>query len=303
MRYDKFELSVAVPSNRGLTKIPEYGHNGLTMIEGRRGQFYSLKLRNDSAQRVLAVISIDGRNVLDGEVCTPDSRGYIVPAYSSVDINGWRSSLDQVHNFYFTDKPQSYTQGVGGDVQNCGVIAAKFFSEKPAPVPQWIVKEEHHHHHHHDYYEPVRPPYWPHYPKWPYPYIMWSSTVGSSASSEGQTGNAGSTGSQGINAMYCASSPGVTTREMDQSIKCSMASTPSVPDFKLGTGWGEARLDQVTETSFERERELCTLTLYYAESADLERVGIRLAKELAVTPPSPMLPQAFAGFCKPPVSR
>ncbi len=176
--------------------------------------------------------------------------------------------------------------------------------------------ESTHHHHHHDHYEPVIPPYWPRYPKWPYPDIMWSSTTGTPPSPQftcdsnslGAAGNAGPVGCEGINMMYCAqvntTSPGASTRELDasiNSIKCSMAS--SVPDFKLGTGWGEARVDQVTETTFERDRELCTLSIYYAESADLERVGIRLVKELAVTPAAPVLPQAFAGFCKPPIKR
>lgn len=312
MRYDKFELSVAVPSNRGLTKIPEYGHGGLTFVEGRRGQFYSLKLRNDTAGRVMAVISIDGRSVLDGEACTPQSRGYVIPAYSTVDINGWRTNLNEVRNFYFTEKDQSYTKGVGGEVQNCGVIAAKFFSEKPAPVPQWIV-QEHHHHHHHDHYEPIRPPYWPHYPKWPYPDIMWSSTSAPTSkftcdsNNLGLEGNVGPAGCEGINVMYTSSTPmsSLANKGLDDQIRCCVnnVSTSQVPEFKLGTGWGEARVDQVTETAFERDRELCTLSIYYAESSDLERVGIKLVKELAVTPPAPVLPQAFAGFCKPPVNR
>lgn len=77
-----------------------------------------------------------------------------------------------------------------------------------------------------------------------------------------------------------------------------------IPDFKLGTGWGEAKASFVNEIAFERDKELCTLLIYYAEAADLEKAGVVLKKELAVTPPaSPVLPQAFPGFCKPPVSR
>ena len=134
MKYDLFELSVAVPSKHGSTKIPEYGQKGLTFVEGRRGQKFTLKLRNDAAQRVMAVISIDGLSILDGEPCTERSRGYVIPAYSTVDIEGWRTSLSKIHEFTFEPKEQSYAKGSEtNSTQNCGVIAAKFFSEKWKP--------------------------------------------------------------------------------------------------------------------------------------------------------------------------
>lgn len=254
----------------------------------------------------MAVISIDGRSVVDGEPCTPQSRGYVIPAYTTVDINGWRTSLNEVRNFYFTEREASYSKGVSGEVQNCGVIAAKFFSEKPAPLPSWIVQEHHHHHHHHDHYEPVWPPYWPKYPKWPYPDVIWSQSGGSTSSpqyscntSAGIQGNVGQQGPIGINAVFMSQ-----TSSVENDLSASICTSPGdVPEFKLGTGWGGAREDQVGETTFERQNELCTLTIYYAEASDLQRVGIQLAKDLAVTPPAPVLPQAFAGFCKPPVSR
>lgn len=117
MRYNGFELSVAVPSSHGSTKIPEYGHHGLTFVEGRKGQFYTLKVRNDCAQRVMAVISVDGRNVVDGEACAPQSRGYIIPAYANVSIEGWRTNLNEVHTFYFEAKEHSYARSSTGEVE------------------------------------------------------------------------------------------------------------------------------------------------------------------------------------------
>lgn len=311
MRYDLFELSVAVPSKHGSSKIPEYGHAGLSFIEGRRGQPYTLKLRNDSAGRVLAVVSIDGLNVVDGQPCTPQARGYVVPAYSTVEIEGWRTSLSQVHEFKFEAKDQSYAKGTTGEVQNCGVIAAKFFSEKFKMPDFKTIIEEHHHHHHHDY--PVYPVPRPwRYPTWP---DIWYTTCGST--SAGQTGSLGPSGPCGetvlrsatsaSNQMYSCSLGAETLKcaaEQPSVMFMASAAPAEVPDFKLGTGWGNAKADYVSETTFEREKELCTLTLYYAEAPDLERVGIKLAKELAVTPPAtPALPQAFPGFCKPPVSR
>jgi hypothetical protein len=318
MRYDLFELSVAVPSKHGTSKIPEYGHKGLTFVEGRRGQPYSLKLRNDSAQRVLAVVTIDGLNVVDGQPCTPKSRGYIVPAYSSVDIDGWRTSLAEVHQFKFEAKDGSYAKSTTGEVQNCGIISAKFFSEKPAPIPQTILQpyrvvEEHHHHHYHDLWPHVRP--W-RYPTWPE--IWYTTCQSSSAGIAGNVGPSGPAGEtlkcatslgqysvgSGMTAQYTASNAANVTCSVNMMANAAPLTQADVPDFKLGTGWGEAKADSVSEVAFEREKELCTLAIYYAENADLEKVGIQLAKDIAVTPPpTPVLPQAFSGFCKPPVSR
>lgn len=319
MKYDLFELSVAVPSRHGTSKIPEYGHKGLTFVEGRPGQPYTLKLRNDSAQRVLAVVSVDGLNVVDGQPCTPQGRGYIIPAYSTVDIDGWRTSLSEVHRFKFEGKEQSYSKSATGETQNCGIISAKFFSEKPSPIQPY--KEVHHHHHHHEHEDHWIPVPYPVYPRptpiWP----TWREVWYTCQSSAGQTGAVGASGPVGTTgslsdmtikcasnmasgeytlsnsaAQYCAStSPGVSVNMMAAS---------EVPEFKLGTGWGEAKADSVSETSFDRDRELCTLAIYYADAPALEKVGIQLAKDVAVTAaPAPVLPQGFPGFCKPPVSR
>lgn len=325
MKYNLFELAVALPraGTSHTVKIPEYGHKGLTFVEGRRGQPFVLNLRNNSAQRVLAVVSIDGLNVVDGEACTPQSRGYIIPGYSSVDIQGWRTSLDEIHNFKFEAKDQtSYAKISGSDTQNCGIIAAKFFNEvwKFPPSPSTVIREEHHHHHHHDHYPPTYPvpvptpvyP-WPWRPYWSEePYRIWCSTSTSDLGCVGSSGPTGPVGPAGASATYSAAAAAAATpASADAFTKCAenivrstSLSQADIPDFKLGTGWGEAKIDRVTEAVFERDKELCTLSIYYAEAADLEKVGIVLAKDIAVTPPaSPVLPQAFPGFCKPPISR
>lgn len=318
MKYDLFELSVAVPSKHGSTKIPEYGVKGLTFVEGRRGQKFTLKLRNDAAQRVMAVISIDGLSVLDGEPCTDRSRGYVIPAYSTVEIEGWRSSLHKIHEFTFEAKEQSYAKGSEtNSTQNCGVIAAKFFSEKWKPnvlldAMKKTIIEEHHHHHHYPHYTPPPTPPWR--PQWP---DIWYTTCGGTVAgsaapnaapnvvrctltnSMGQSQQYSAPISDTPSIMSCSLQPGVSTKAEDASLKQS-----DVPEFTLGTGWGQEKTDVVTETTFEIEKELCTLTVYYAEAAYMEKVGIVMKKEAAVTPPAtPVLPQAFSGFCKPPVNR
>ena len=300
MKYDLFELSIAVPSNHGSTKIPEYGVNGLTFIEGRLGQKFTLKLRNDAAQRVMAIISIDGLCVLDGQPCTDRSRGYVIPAYSTVEIEGWRTSLRTIHEFTFEPKEQSYAKGSEiNSSQNCGVIAAKFFSEKWKPNPlleamKKTIIEEHHHHHYPLYTPPLPPP-----SPWPFWYTTCQSTGLSSAGVSATPNTVDYTLSNSLNqsqnpSATISNTPSVTAYNANLSLL-------NVPDFTLGTGWGQEQTNVVTETAFEVEKELCTLTVYYAEAACLEKVGIVLKKNLTVTPPpTHALPQAFGGFCQPP---
>lgn len=303
-------MSVAVPSSRGSAKIPEYGHNGLTYVEGREGQNYVIRLRNDTAQRVLAVISVDGLNVIDGQSCTPQSRGYVIPAYSSSDIEGWRINLEAVHKFCFKPKDQSYAKSAAGESNNCGIIAAKFFSLK---VPK--VAEHHHHHYHYPKPEPIAVPVpWRHpwFDRTTYPDVVWTVGTGSATYSLAGCSNslAGCSNSLDGKTLTSASTPDYGT--MTGAIRCCASTEAStaastvnsnIPEFKLGTGWGELQNCRVTESDFERDSEICTLAIYYACAEELTKIGIQLEKSLKVTPPSPVLPQAFTGFCKPPVSR
>lgn len=286
MKYDLFEITVFTKLED--KPLPEYLVGNFSFIEGRKGQNFSLKLRNDSASRVMAIISIDGLSVLDGQACTSESRGYLVPAYGAIEIKGWRTSLSEVRTFTFETKDKSYAQGSTGQSQNCGVIGAKIFSEKLKPVPVATVVEHHHHHHHH---HPL--PMFPRSNPWfdkPY----WMGGVGEMTKSL-TYGNA-SYGNASTGPQYSASSNNIGNAG-GSTIRC--ANFNATADFNLGTGMGEARRDTVQEVSFEKERELCTLTIYYADAASLEAVGLQLSKAPAVTlAPTLTVPQAFSGFCK-----
>ena len=293
MKQELFELSVAVPSARGGTKIPEFGHKGLTYVEGRAGQNYTIKLRNDSACAVLAVVSIDGLSVLDGTPCTPQSRGHVIPAYSCVEIDGWRTSLSEVHAFSFERKAKSYAKSMQNSTSNCGVISALIFSEKQPvcasnnqPV---VIREDHHHYPNPPWVWPTQPkPWWETQPTCgDTPVCVWNaSTVGTAAT---------------------CTPPITTINSMSFTGSSDNSAGPAqsdIPDFKIGTGWGAAKISEVTTTGFDRDRHLATLTVYYAEAKDLKKAGVPMTKTVKVTPPdAPVLPQAFSGFCKPPVTR
>jgi hypothetical protein len=130
-------LSVSQDIDRG--SLTEYSHKGKTYVAGEQGQPYSLNLRNPSGSPVLAVVSIDGVNVLDGKAASYSGPGYIIPAYGLIEVKGWRKSLSEVARFNFAGKQDSYATRTGR-ATNVGVIGAAIFLMKP-PAPSFSMSK------------------------------------------------------------------------------------------------------------------------------------------------------------------
>lgn len=60
---------------------------------GKPGNEYQVTVRNRSREDVLAVVSVDGVNVISGETAHPSQTGSVLSAHGSYDILGWRKSL------------------------------------------------------------------------------------------------------------------------------------------------------------------------------------------------------------------
>ncbi|MBL8621479.1 MAG: hypothetical protein JNK64_09255 [Myxococcales bacterium] len=108
-------------------------HKNRYYVRGASNRAYAIRITNPTAQRVEAVISVDGLDVIDGENGDTHKRGYIVPAYGSVTIDGWRTSLENVAAFRFSSVKASYA-GRKGKARNVGVIAVAIFAEEAGPM-------------------------------------------------------------------------------------------------------------------------------------------------------------------------
>jgi hypothetical protein len=115
--------------------LTPYRHAGLAYIAGNPGERYALRLSNRSGGRVLAVLSVDGVNVVTGETAATDQSGYVLEPYSSVEIAGWRKNLREIAQFYFTALPDSYAARTDRP-DDVGVIGVAAFREKARPRPQ-----------------------------------------------------------------------------------------------------------------------------------------------------------------------
>jgi hypothetical protein len=127
-------VDVTVVNRATGERIEVYRHRGKLYVAGTPGDKYAVVLRNHRAERVLAVVSVDGVNVVSGETASPQQTGYVLDPYDSVEINGWRKSLNEVAAFVFTALPDSYAARTGRP-DNVGVIGVAVFREKVLPPP------------------------------------------------------------------------------------------------------------------------------------------------------------------------
>ena len=115
------------------TSLPVYAKDGRRYVVGVPGHEYAVRIRNCTGERILAVTSVDGVNVVTGETAAPDQSGYVIGAWESVEIAGWRKSFERTAAFYFTDLGDSYAARTGRPA-NVGVIGVAVFREKAPPV-------------------------------------------------------------------------------------------------------------------------------------------------------------------------
>jgi len=122
--------------------LPTVNHAGKTYLPvPELGIEYQIRVWNHGPRRVVAIVSVDGLSVINGQPASEDHPGYIVAPYSHVVIKGWRRSLEQVAAFRFVDRDDSYAS-LTGKPHNIGVIGLVAFEERVLhPLPQLERKD------------------------------------------------------------------------------------------------------------------------------------------------------------------
>ncbi len=120
-----------VNRSSGETLSP-YRHGGEAYVAGNPGDRYAVRLVNRTGRRLLVVLSVDGVNAVSGETASPDQSGYVLDPWGRTEIAGWRKSLKEIAQFYFTALPDSYAARTDRP-DNVGVIGAAVFREKEYP--------------------------------------------------------------------------------------------------------------------------------------------------------------------------
>src|SRR2546430_225921 len=117
---------------------------GRRYVVGKPGNEYAIRVRNGGSERALAVMSVDGVNVITGDTASPSQSGYVLDAHGSFEIAGWRTSQSRTATFFFTTLANSYATRTGRP-DNVGVIGVAVFCGAARVVqPFWgrVAKQD-----------------------------------------------------------------------------------------------------------------------------------------------------------------
>jgi hypothetical protein len=121
-----------IDRDRG-SALPTHYFRGEYWVAGSPGARYAIEIRNCLGERVLAVASVDGVNVVSGATAGWGQSGYVFRAGEAYQITGWRKSDSDVAAFSFTPSPNSYAERTGRPA-NVGIIGVALFRERLAAI-------------------------------------------------------------------------------------------------------------------------------------------------------------------------
>lgn len=245
--------------------VKEYAHEGKVFIEGKEGSSFSLRMKNNSGSRALFVPTVDGLSIMDGKEASFDSRGYIVDAYSSVTIDGWRTSDSEVAQFFFSTPGKSYAASKGKKGSMGAIGCAVFQERERVHIVEKIVEK-------HIPYDPFP------YPHWKHPYWYGGTSGG----------------------IVSFSSSLMNTETVSMKLDSYQTEGTSAKAFAasadLGTGWGEQKKSEVVTVNFDRpESPVRVFEIFYRTREALEEMGVAFKTPVYVS-----FPQEENGYCEPP---
>ena len=274
--------------------LPVHNYQGRHFVAGRPGARYAVRVYNRSNARVMAVVAVDGVNVVSGDTASWEQNGYVFNSLQRHDIAGWRKNQSEIAAFVFTGLPNSYAARTGRP-ENVGVIGVALFRELVSPPPPPAITP------------PARPfggkrsrddaaggiggeaesggpaaapSSAPSNAEAPAQSARKSAAEGGAADSANRTlyGNASGAGGAGAN----AAGDRALSRPAPQ------------PDAKLGTGHGQRENAWVSYTDFQRAQASPNevITIYYDSHENLIAQGVIPVPRVPSPQPFPVQPQA-----------
>lgn len=148
VKYYPGDVSVEIITDDGrvlpVHALQHPDHNSYrAYLEAVYGNNYGIRIHNRTGKRVGVVIAVDGRNIISGKksYLKSSEQMYILGPHERSSYDGWRTSSEKIHRFYFTDAGDSYA-GAWGDHSAMGVIAVAVFPEKAYYPPSVREREK-----------------------------------------------------------------------------------------------------------------------------------------------------------------
>jgi hypothetical protein len=208
-------MQISVVDRGTGAELPVYRHRGEYWVAGRPGARYAIRARNAMGERIMAVMSVDGVNVVTGETAGVEQNGYVFGARERSDITGWRKSDSQIAAFEFAAAGNSYASRTGRP-DDVGVIGVAMFRER---LPQPL--------------QPLQPPITP-YPR-----------------REGYSDSERRSESSALGDARAKAAPPDSAVAAESAAAGSLA-RPAAPSPSLGTAHGRRETSYVGKTTFER---------------------------------------------------
>lgn len=238
-----------------------YQHEGQFFVVGRPGNEYQVRVRNRLGADALAVMSVDGVNVVSGETANWNQTGYVLGAGQAFDVKGWRKSTERTAAFFFTQLDSSYAARTGRP-DHVGVIGVAVFRKRAEPevrIEQPRPRRE----------APRDLPYEPPYP--------------ASGDAQGSTVPPATAMNQAEDAI------GARGRSEAASAGARMQPPMAERSAPIGTGHGRTETSRVSYTSFMRATAAPeeVITIRYDTYANLVAMGVIRAPRIAQPSPFP----------------
>jgi hypothetical protein len=119
--------------------LPTFERAGRTYVLGQHGDRYRVRIANPTSQRVEVVVSVDGRDAVDGGPARFEKAGYVLPPWGEVVVDGFRLSMRDVAAFRFSTVAGSYA-ALRGHARDVGVIGVAVFRELAPPPPRPVLR-------------------------------------------------------------------------------------------------------------------------------------------------------------------
>lgn len=219
--------------------LPVYFAKREYWVAGTPGATYSVAVANGSSGRMMAVMSVDGVNVLNGQTASVEQTGYVFDGYQRYEVTGWRKSNQEVAAFEFVASPASYAARTGRPA-NVGVIGVALFKERLYQPPVSVA-----------------PPIYRYGANGGYDAPDDRKNMTAEAAADSASSRAAPAPSQ--------STPQSAKRSESHAMR-----------EKLGTGHGEREWSQVTNTSFDRAQSSPneTIRIRYDSRENLLAMGV-----------------------------
>lgn len=216
------------------------------------GRNYSVVLRNNTGRRIGVLLTVDGLNVVNGEI-TRLSAGepmYVLDPWESATIRGWRTSMNEVRRFVFVDEKRSYAERTGQANSDMGWIRVLAFREQNSVgILDWGRR------------------------KLERPDVPWRETLDERAEKAPMSPEAEAPRANAQEA------PAPTRQRLqgadEQKSMAGLESPKDAGGSFPGTGWGDRRTDRVHYVDFRPERHATDqLVFRYEYARGLVALGI-----------------------------